>query len=161
MVSHFWLLSFNIVFWSSSCYVLFIYLFLDFFLSFCHFLGRSWDIWRFPGQGLNRNCSHQPTPEPQQRGIGAASATYTTAHGNAGSSTHWTRLGIEPETSWFLVGFINHWAMTGTPIILCFRLYQYLIQFFGWIIFHCTDMPPFVYPFMSWWTLGLFPFFSS
>ena len=27
------------------------------------------------------------------------------------------RLGIEPATSWFLVGFINHWATTGTPTI--------------------------------------------
>ena len=25
------------------------------------------------------------------------------------------RSGIEPETSWFLVWFINHWATTGTP----------------------------------------------
>jgi len=29
-----------------------------------------------------------PTPESQQRGIRATSATYTTAHGNAGSLTH-------------------------------------------------------------------------
>ena len=34
-------------------------------------------------------------------------ATYTTAHGNAGSLTHSTRPGIEPATSWFLVGFIS------------------------------------------------------
>ena len=32
---------------------------------------------------------------------------YTTAHGNAGSLTHWVRPGIEPEASWFLVGFIS------------------------------------------------------
>ena len=31
------------------------------------------------------------------------------------SLTQWTRLGIEPETSWFLVKFVNHWATTGTP----------------------------------------------
>ena len=30
----------------------------------------------------------ESTPEPQQFGIQAASATYTTAHGNAGSLTH-------------------------------------------------------------------------
>ena len=30
----------------------------------------------------------KPTPEPQQRGIQATSATYTTAHDNAESSTH-------------------------------------------------------------------------
>ena len=30
----------------------------------------------------------RPSPEPQQCRIRAASATYTTAHGNAGSLTH-------------------------------------------------------------------------
>ena len=29
---------------------------------------------------------------------------------------HWARPGIEPTTSWFLVGFVNHWATTGTPL---------------------------------------------
>ena len=55
-------------------------------------------------------------PEPQQCRIQAASATYTTAHSNAGMSTHWARPGIEPATSWFLIGFVNHCATTGTPI---------------------------------------------
>ena len=45
---------------------------------------------------------------PQQLGIRAESATYTTAHGNARSLTHWVRPGMEPATSWFLVGVINH-----------------------------------------------------
>ena len=35
------------------------------------------------------------------------SATYSTAHGNARSSTPWARLRIEPKTSWFLVGFVS------------------------------------------------------
>ena len=43
------------------------------------------------------------------------SATYTIARGNAGSLTRWERPGIEPVSSWILVGFINHWATTGTP----------------------------------------------
>ena len=30
-----------------------------------------------------------------------------TAHGNAGSLTHWARPGIEPATSWFLVRFVS------------------------------------------------------
>ena len=46
-------------------------------------------------------------PEPQQRQIQAPSATYTIAHGNAWSLTHWARLGIEPTTSWFPVWFIS------------------------------------------------------
>ena len=37
-------------------------------------------------------------PEPQQQGIWAVSATYTTAHGNTGSLTHWARPGSEPTT---------------------------------------------------------------
>ena len=67
----------------------------------------------------------QPTPqlmsEPRQRGIRAASATYATAHSNAGSLTHWARAGIEPATSWFLVGFVNHCATTGTPTMFNFN----------------------------------------
>ena len=35
------------------------------------------------------------------------SVTYTTAHGNAGSSTHKEGPGIEPASSWILVGFIS------------------------------------------------------
>ena len=73
----------------------------------CYFLGCSRGIWRFPGQWLNRSCSHRPTPEPQQRRIRAMSATYTTAQGNAGSLTHWARAGTEPATSWFLVRFVK------------------------------------------------------
>jgi len=53
-------------------------------------------------------CSCHPTPEPQQCQIRATSVTYITAHGNYGSLTHWARPGIEPATSWFLVGFVNH-----------------------------------------------------
>ena len=39
--------------------------------------------------------------------IQAMSETYTTAHGNARSLTHWVRPGIKPITSWFLVGFVS------------------------------------------------------
>ena len=56
---------------------------------------------------MNHSCSCQPTPQPQQRQIQAVSATYTTAHGNAGSSTHLARPGIEPVASWILVRFIS------------------------------------------------------
>ena len=34
------------------------------------------------------------------------STNYITAHGSAGSLTHWRRLGIEPASSWMLVRFI-------------------------------------------------------
>ena len=41
-----------------------------------------------------------PDPSP-------TSATYTTAHSNAGSLTHWARPGIKPESSWILVRFVT------------------------------------------------------
>ena len=40
-----------------------------------------------------------PQPQPQQQGIQAMSATYTTAHGNLGSLTHWARPEIKPASS--------------------------------------------------------------
>ena len=39
--------------------------------------------------------------------VGSAIATYTTAHGNAGFLTHWARPGMEPASSWILVGFVS------------------------------------------------------
>ena len=71
-------------------------------------------------RGSNQSCRHQPTPEPQQPGIQAASVTYTTTHGNARSLTHSLRPGIQPESSWMQVGFVNHWAEMGTPNWWCF-----------------------------------------
>ena len=67
------------------------------------FLGHTHGIWRFLGYGSNWSHSCQPTPQLQQGGIRA----YTTGHGNARSSTHWGRPGIEPTTSWFLVRFVS------------------------------------------------------
>ena len=60
-----------------------------------------------PGKGSNWSYSRWPQPQPQQPQIQAASVTYTTAQSNAGSLTHWARLGIKPTTSWFLVGFVT------------------------------------------------------
>ena len=64
------------------------FFFFFFFCLFCYFLGCCHGIWRFAGQGSNWSCRRGPTPEPQQRRIRAASATYITAQGNAGSLTH-------------------------------------------------------------------------
>ena len=46
-------------------------------------------------------------PQPEQCQIQATSATYTPAHGNIRSLTHWVRLGIKSVISWFLVGFVS------------------------------------------------------
>ena len=39
--------------------------------------------------------------------IRATSATCITAHGNAGLLTHWARAGMEPASSWILVGSVT------------------------------------------------------
>ena len=51
-----------------------------------------------------------------------------TAHGNAGSLTHWARPGIESATSWFLVGFVNHCATTGTPSFSFFNVIYFYVK---------------------------------
>ena len=63
--------------------------------------GGSW------ARGLIGAVASSLLPEPQQCQIRAASETYTTAHGNTGSLTHCVRPGIEPATSWILVGFVS------------------------------------------------------
>ena len=77
----------------------------SFFLFFV-FLGLHSRHREVPRLRSNQRCSCWPQPQP--RGIRATSATYTTAHGNAGSFTHWARSEIEPSSSWILVGFVNH-----------------------------------------------------
>ena len=91
----------------------------EFFFFFFFFFGLLRAIPTAYGgsqaRGLNRSCSWWPTPQPQQRGIQAASATYTAAHGKARSFTHWARPGIELASLRLLVRFVNHWATMGTP----------------------------------------------
>ena len=55
--------------------------------------------------------------------IRAAVAGLHHSHSNAGSLTHWARPGIEPVSSWILAGFVNCWAMMGTPNIQHFYLF--------------------------------------
>ena len=53
------------------------------------------------------------------------STTYTKAHSNARSQTHWARPGIEPMSSWILVGFIPAESQWELPLIY-FELFIYL-----------------------------------
>ena len=72
---------------------------------FCFFRAAPMEYVNF--QESNQSCSCWPTPQPQQHVIWASSATYTPAHSNARSPTHWVRPGIELAFSWILVGFIS------------------------------------------------------
>ena len=53
-------------------------------------------------------------------------AVYTTAHGNAGSLTHWVRPGIEPASSWILVRFVSTepWWELPLPLFFMFQFCQ-------------------------------------
>ena len=80
---------------------------VDFFV-FCLFRATHVAYGSSQAKDLTRAIySCRPMPQPQQRQIRAESVIYTTAHGNAGSLTHWVRLGIEAVTSWFLVRFVS------------------------------------------------------
>ena len=52
---------------------------------------------------------------------------YHKAYSDTRSLTHSARPGIEPESSWMLVGFINPWATMGTQV-LAFLTWSYYIQ---------------------------------
>ena len=96
-----------------------------FFFAFCLFkraVPAAYGASQASGSNQSYSCWPMPQPKPCQ--IRSASATYTKALSNARSLTHWARPGIEPETSWFLVGFIFCCTMTGTP----------LCPFLNWVV---------------------------
>ena len=81
--------------------------FLSIYLSiYLSFQSCTSSIGRFPGKRSNRRCSRRPTPEPQQHRIQAAFGTYTTAHSNTRTLTHWARSGIVTLSLGILVWFI-------------------------------------------------------
>ena len=89
-----------------------------FILFFC-FLGLHLRHMEVPSPGAQlelrllagHNHSHRHSH------IRSMSAIYT-AHGKAGSSTHWVRPGIEPATSWFLVGFVS--SVPWSELLQCY-----------------------------------------
>ena len=67
---------------SRGCFKSYFYLFI-----YLVFLGPNMQHMEIP-RGSNWSYSCLPTPQPQQHQIRAASATYTTAHGNTRFLTH-------------------------------------------------------------------------
>ena len=98
-----------------------------------------------PRLGLSQSCSRQPMPQPQPRQIRTMSETYTMAHSNARSLTHWMRPGFEPTTSWFLVRFISaapwqelpnivtYWAWFSGSIVKLLCQYNTLLMSSQWL----------------------------
>ena len=78
-----------------------------FFFFSCLFLGSHMWHMEVPRRGVEMELSRQSTPQVQQHQSQASAATCTIAHGNTRSLTHWAKPGIEPASSWILVGFIT------------------------------------------------------
>ena len=77
--------------------------FRSFFFFLLVFLGPHPQ--QFPQLGVKWKPQHQPMPQPEQHRIRTTSATYSIAHSNTGSFTHWARPGMELMSSWILVWF--------------------------------------------------------
>ena len=92
--------------WKVLSFVFWIFFFFFFFFFFFVFLGLHLLHMEVPSWGSNQSCSFWPQPQPQHRQIQAASVTYTTAHGNTVSLTHWGTPGIEPTSSGIRVRFV-------------------------------------------------------
>ena len=81
-----------------------IYLFILLFRATSTAYGSSQarDLIRAVAAGLCRSHSNARSKPRRQPTL-----ELTTAHHNTRSFTHWARPGIEPVTSWFLVGFVS------------------------------------------------------
>lgn len=53
----------------------------------------------------------------------------------------------------FIFGFFH---LTCNFVLPCTIKYISIILFYIWITIHCMNMPYFVYPFINWYTFGLF-----
>ena len=106
-----WVKSYQHYYQSPQFFLFFLFLFL-----FC-FLGMHlWHV-EIPRWGVKLEFQLPAYATAKKHGIWVKSVTYTTAHGNTGSLTHWTRPGIESTSSWIQAGFLTCSATMGTPII--------------------------------------------
>ena len=86
-------------------YCSFFFFFFDFFLFFW-FLWQH--LWYLEVSRLRVKSEPQlPTYTTVNCGIGVTSVTYTTAHSNTGSLTHWVRPEIKLTSSWIPVKFVS------------------------------------------------------
>ena len=90
-----------------------------FFFFFCLFRAAPMAYRGSQARGQIGAVAASLHPSPEQRGIWATSVTYTTAHNNAGSLTHW----VSRDWTYILMDPCQirfRCTMMGTPIILWF-----------------------------------------
>ena len=88
--------------------------------------------------------------------------TYTTAHGNARSLTHWAGPGIKPPASWILVGFVSTVPQGELPnhyswfIILSFLLFLiFYLAFIGFLVYASIMSEPMLSPEATEWIIPI------
>ena len=87
----------------------------SFISFFCSFYGRICSTWNFLSQGPIQSCHYRLTPQPEQHQIQAYLWLMLPLVATPDPLTHWARPGIQPTSSWILVGFLTHWATIGAP----------------------------------------------
>ena len=112
-------------------FVLFCFFLVFVLFLFFYFLGAhlAYGSSRLGVQCSSRRYSCQPTPQPQQLRLRAECASYTAAHGNAGSQTHWARLGIEHTFSWILVVFVSTTPQQELPMFVFLIKLLFIVWF--------------------------------
>ena len=95
---------------------------------FIYFLFRATPTAHESSQAKGSNQSYSCRLQPRIR---AASATDATAQGSAGSLTHWSRSGMEPASSWILVGLVATAPQRELPISLFLFLSFFFFFFFA------------------------------
>ena len=93
------------------------------FFVFC-MLGPHLQHMESPRLGVK---SELQLPQRQQCQVQAMSATYTAAHSNARSLTHWAKPGTESTSSWILVGFVTAESPWELPQLSFFKLCKKII----------------------------------
>ena len=88
-----------------SLYLLIFFLFFSSLFFFLLFMAKPVAYGSSQARGRIRTTDASLHQSHSKARIQAASATYTIAHGNARSLTHWVKPGIKPAFPWILVGF--------------------------------------------------------
>ena len=116
--------------WDLTLFLSFAQCFVFFFFFF-RAISLAYESSQARGRIGTVGCWPMPQP-PQPHQIQAVSGTYSTVHGNTRSLTIWVTPGIEPATSWILVGFV--------ATELQWKLAQCFLHGFIWASQHFSEL---------------------
>ena len=96
--------------------LLFLFLFLFLFFFLLYFLGSHLWHMEVPRLGVTSELQlpvYTPATQDPSHICDLCCSLW-----QCRSLTHWAKPGVEAASSWILVGFLTHWATTGTPRLL-------------------------------------------